>query len=194
MGFDGLLLWSKFPAEAIELRQSGDESASFQCARVDVDGTQLSLYNLHLQSIGLSPDDKQLYTSLTRRPTAHKLENARYDLLSKLSAAMKARARQADLLRAQIDSIGGQNIIVAGDFNDIEDCHAQRVIEGKDLHSVYTSVGRGPSVTYYANRFYFNIDHVLYGSDIVPLSYSRPMARTSDHYPVIVNLAIPVKR
>lgn len=191
VGHGNLLLWSKFPFDTIAVRQSGDRTASFQAVRVDVGGTGLTIYNIHLQSIGLSNNDKQLYTSITRRPTAHRLETARYDLVTKLSAAMKARARQAALLREQIDSIGGAAIVVAGDFNDIEDCYAQRCIEGDNLRSVYTSVGRGPSLTYFANRFYFNIDHILYGGDIVPLSYRRPTPRTSDHYPVIATIAIP---
>lgn len=192
-GHKSLHLLSKYPFDTIDVRQPDDPSAMFQCVRLNVDGTPVVLYNIHLQSIGLSTDDKALYGSITRHPTTDKLENARYGMIAKLSAAMKARSHQAIMLRHNIDSIGGPNIIVAGDFNDIEDCHAQRIIEGKTLESTFTSVGFGPTVTYYANRFYFNIDHILYGGNLKAMSYERGHGRSSDHYPVMGTFALPVK-
>lgn len=190
-GHGSLAIWSKYPMEKIDLVQPGDPTGMFMAARVDIDGSELTLYNIHLQSLGLSNTDKELYGSITRRPTTHKLENARYGLISKLSGAMKQRTVQAHQLRAQIDSIGGTGILVAGDFNDIEDCYAQRVIEGKTLHSTFTSVGCGPTMTYYANRFYFNIDHLLYGGNLQALGYHRGHSRASDHYPISGIFAIP---
>lgn len=189
-GPSSLAIWSRYPIDSISINQPSDPSGMFQCVKADIDGTPLILYNIHLQSIRLSNDDKALYGSLTRRPTTHKLENARYGMIAKLSAAMKERSIQAKMLRHAIDSIGGSNIIVAGDFNDIEDCHAQRVIEGSNLKSTFTTVGFGPTVTYYANRFYFNIDHILYGGDIKAIDYKCLRSRASDHYPVTGTFAL----
>ncbi len=192
-GYGTLAIWSRYPMEEVRMIQPEDPSGMFMCVKVDVKGTGLTLYNIHLQSLGLNNIDKELYGSITRRPTTDKLENARNGFISKLSHAMKRRAVQARSLRGQIDSIGGRNILVAGDFNDIEDCYAQRVIEGKTLHSTFATVGCGPTVTYYANRFYFNIDHILYGGDLQAIEYLRGESRASDHYPVCGVYAIPLK-
>ncbi len=158
-----------------------------------VDSVPLNLYNIHLQSIGLSDDDKKLYGSLTRNVTSRKLEKARHGMLSKLSQAMKERAHQAIMLRNELDSVGGPNIIVAGDFNDISDCWTQRKIMGRDLKSAFTSAAVGPTVTYYANRFYFNIDHVLYSNNLQTIKYERLDSRASDHYPVLVTFSFPAR-
>lgn len=185
------LIWSKYPLENIPMPATGDPTASFQCANVTIGSSTLTLYNIHLQSLGLSNADKRLYGTLTTSPTTVKLDEARYDLISKLSAAMKKRSRQAHQLRDIIDNNNSDNIIVAGDFNDIEDCYAQRVIQGNNLESTFTAVGVGPTVTYYADRFYFNIDHMLYGGKLIPLDYQCVKVRISDHYPVIGTYAIP---
>lgn len=191
----GNSMWvlSKFPTDSVPLRQaSNTTSCMFQCVKVDVKGTMLTLFNIHLQSIGLLSADKQLYHEITTRPiTKQRIEEARYDLISKVSQAMRERAGQAHLLREQIDATGTENVVVAGDFNDIEGCYAERVIAGRELRSVYTSVSRGPTITYYADRLYFNIDHVLYGPRIIPLKYHRGNVKASDHYSVSVELAVP---
>lgn len=189
---NGLNVYSKFPTDSIPIKQSGNETTSFQCVRVNVDGTPVILYNIHLQSLKLLSEDKKLYVDITKRPTRQRLEEARYDLLGKLTRAMKLRSGEAHLLRREIERIGGGNIIVAGDFNDIEGCYAQRVIEGKNLRSVYTAAGRGPAFTYNASRLYFNIDHVLCSNNIKPLSYKRGNIRSSDHYPVTATVGIPL--
>lgn len=191
-GHGTLSIWSKFPFDTLAMRQYPEASSMYQCARINIDGTPVTLYNVHLQSIGLSRDDKALYGSITRRPTTHKLENARSSMITKLSAAMRARALEAALLRQQIDSIGGSDIIVTGDFNDIEDCYAQRLIQGRTLRSAFTSAGFGPTVTYHDNRFYFNIDHILYGGRLKILEYERGRNRSSDHYSVCSTFALPV--
>ncbi|MDE6086690.1 MAG: endonuclease/exonuclease/phosphatase family protein [Muribaculaceae bacterium] len=186
-----LTVWSRYPITGIKLVQPEDPTAFFQCVNIEIENFPITLYNVHLQSIGLSPEDKKLYGSITRRVTSRKLEKARDGFLSKLSHAMKERAGQAVLLREQIDSIGGQNILVTGDFNDIADCWSQREVMGKDLKSAFTTAGLGPTVTYYANRFYFNIDHVLYSNGFTPVKYQRIKSLASDHYPVLVTFAIP---
>lgn len=184
-----MAILSKYPIDTIPMPNSGDPTALFMCARADVDGTDVMVYNLHLQSIGLSPEDKQLYDNLTSKPTTHRIEDGR-GLISKLSQAMKKRSEQAQMVRQAIDSIGGDHILVCGDFNDIEGCYAERLIAGKQLHSLYTSVGVGPVITYYVNRFYFNIDHILYGG-LEPLDYKCLRVKASDHYAVTGKLSLP---
>lgn len=188
------VILSKFPFDTIAVTQPRSQSASVLCARFDIDGFQLTAMSVHLQSIGLSTDDKELYTEMSEGHARHNLRRARNQLLPKLAHAFRQRASQARLIRHEIDSLKPANMIVVGDFNDISGCYAMRVIEGSDMTDVYSHVGCGPLITYHAHRFYFHIDHVLYGGDLTPLSFHRGSLRSSDHYPVTATFAIPADK
>ncbi len=189
---NSMAIWSKYPFDTIGVRQYPDPSSLFLVADVDVDGYPLTVYNVHLQSLSLSDNDKVMYYNFTRGNLASSGTDATpTSLVRKLSAAMKKRAVQAELLRSQIDSLARKNILVAGDFNDIADCWAQRTIMGGDLASTFSAVGFGPTISYNAFHFYFNIDHILYGGNLRPLRIHRGRERSSDHYSVTATYAIP---
>lgn len=143
---------------------------------------------MHLQSIGLNDDDKELFRDLTEGEVEgrRKMSRVKHQLLGKLSHAFKERAKQARLLRSQIDSIGIENVIVAGDFNDIPGCFALRELCRDDFRNAFTDAGCGPTITYHANRFYFHIDHVVYRGNMKAIGYRRGNCPNSDHYPVTV--------
>lgn len=187
-----MAIWSKYPLRAVCVKQYPDPSSLFLVADVDVGGYPLTVYNVHLQSLSLSDTDKALYYNMTNGSVIEtNKQSTPTGLLRKVSYAMERRAEQAILLRSQIDSLSRRNVIVAGDFNDIADCWAQRTIMGRDIKSTFSAVGFGPTISYNAFRFYFNIDHVLYGGDIRPLRIHRGRERSSDHYPVTATFAIP---
>lgn len=176
-----------FPMKKIKLRQPPESWAEFTGAELDVHGNKLLVINVHLQSIGLNSDDKVLYEELTNGEKVEDIGAVKHQLLGKLNHAFKRRAMQARLLREQIDSLNYENVIVSGDFNDIPDCYAMRVISGDDFRSAFAECARGPMITYHANRFYFHIDHVLYRGRLKPISFTRGNIPNSDHYPVEVH-------
>lgn len=183
----GLTIMSKFPTDTVAVAKKafeGSFTADFACYRLNVEGRVLHIFNVHLQSIGLTRDDKQLYRTLLHRDFSRRnIEEARRQLVSKLSEAFRQRALQAKALRQCIDSIGG-NVIVCGDFNDIPGCYATRVVAGDDFSDAYRCAATGPAITYYANKFYFRIDHIFYRGDLEAVYVSRDKLKTSDHYPL----------
>ena len=144
----------------------------------------MTLFNVHLQSIALTPDDRQLYMSLTRKPSEERLKQAKSQLLSKLCYGFKQRTVQAQILKEYIDTIGG-NMIVCGDFNDVPGCYAIRTLEKAGLRDAYADAAFGPSITYHASRFYFRIDHSLYRGNFEAVKCERGYVDSSDHYPLI---------
>ncbi len=188
-----MVIWSKYPIDTVRIAQYPDPSSMFMAADIDVNGYQLTVFNVHLQSLYLSDNDKELYYNITKgNISGSNTDSTTKSLVRKLSGAMKQRALQARLLRSQIDSLDRPNTIVVGDFNDIADCWAQRTIMGRNLRSTFSAVGFGPTISYNAFHFYFNIDHMLYGGDIRPLRIHRGRELSSDHYSVTATYAIPL--
>lgn len=182
----GNSILSKWPFHKVELQVPSSFEGRLAAYRVYVKWRRLTIFEVHMTSIGLSADDKELFRALTHLNAVADFEKVRHQLLGKLSVAFRARAQQARNLRDYINRVGGENIVVCGDFNDIPGCYAIRTICGDNLRSAYSDVGFGPTITYYANKFYFRIDHILYSDQLEPVWIKRGDVRTSDHYPLLV--------
>ena len=172
---------SKYPIKRLPVKLADTNSFYLGCYEVNINGKPITLVNVHLQSLGLTPRDKEIYRNLTG---GHKesMDTVRHALLHKLKDAFHARARQAIKVRHLLDDISGP-VIVCGDFNDISGCYAMRAIQGHDMGDTYRMAGLGPAVTYHDNRFYFRIDHILYRG-LTPLKCYVGDNPASDHYPV----------
>lgn len=176
---------SKFPIYPIDLPQDEEKTAFHQGAIAEIQGHRTLIISAHLQSIGLDSSDKELYREITEGEGGkQKIKEAKQQLLSKLSRAFILRARQAELIRHQIDSLNVENVIVCGDFNDIQDSYAMRILRQDDFKSAFSSAGFGPVITYHANRFYFHIDHILYRGELEAIKFKKYDFARSDHYPI----------
>lgn len=184
-GVRGQDILSKFPIEPVELRQGGEVTGVFAGAVADIHGHRTLILCLHMQSIGLKPDDKELFVELTEGEVRGKKDAVRHQLISKLAHAFRLRAGQARLVREQIDSLGIENVVIGGDFNDIPDCYALREVRGHDFRNAYSRAALGPAITYHNARLWFRIDHILYRGDMRPVSCERGDVPYSDHYPLI---------
>lgn len=175
---------SKYPLYPVKLRQPDSHTGGWVGAIANIQGHRTLIISVHLESIGLDNNDKELYHELTKGGDGTTFSEVRHQLLSKLSRAFRKRAEQARELRQQIDSIGIRNVIVAGDFNDIPDCYAMRTIAGNDFRSSFATAGFGPKITYHANRFYFHIDHILFRGQLKATSFGVDTYNRSDHYAI----------
>lgn len=177
---------SKYPIEPIHvsLDRSGFSAGDVGIYRVCLPGGKLmTLFNCHLESLGLNDGDKEVYRELTELHSED-FSNVRNRLLRKIADANVARARQTQMLLGVIRHYGGPNVIICGDFNDVPDCYAIRTFGDAGFRSVYPQLGFGPMVTFNANRFYFCIDHILYRGDLRPLDIEKGTLKASDHYPL----------
>lgn len=166
--------------------------------RLNIQGHEIHLINVHLKSIGLTPEDKTLYKEALEMPATkselkRELKEVKSQLLTKLSEAFKIRTLQARTVRNIVDSIRGP-FIVAGDFNDIPDCYAVRTIKGKDMHDAYADAAFGPTITYHGDKFYFRIDQILYRGPFKAVDIERGDISSSDHNPLLATFLFdPVK-
>lgn len=182
-------LFSKYPFEQIELHTPREARLAMLGFKLNIKGHEIHLINVHLKSIGLTPEDKTLYKEAldlpaTKSELKRELKEVKSQLLSKLSEAFKIRTIQARAVRNIVDSIGGP-FIVAGDFNDIPNCYAVRTIKGKDMHDAYAEAAFGPTITYHGDKFYFRIDQILYRGPFKAVDIERGDISSSDHNPLL---------
>lgn len=181
------MLLSRYPARQVTTPQPDWGTGKYAAYILDVEGHELLVINCHLQSIGLTPDDKEAYRELTDkelRPTRKELSQVKSDVMPKLLSAFKTRAQQARHIKQFIDSMSVKNVLLMGDFNDVAGSYAYRTIRSCGLKDAYAQTAFGPTITYNASRFYFHIDQILYRGDLRAVSIWRGKSRSSDHYPV----------
>lgn len=180
---NGQALFSKYPFDDLGAVRSDSVFMIAHAYRIHIDSTQVTLINVHLRSIGLTEQDKELYEKITE---GHRedMKEIKKSLLSKLRHAFLDRSVQAERIRQYLDGIAGP-VIVCGDFNDVPLCYAQRVIMGNNLTDAYSASARFPTVTFHVNNMYFRIDHILCGDGLKPVYTECDHVNSSDHYPVI---------
>lgn len=183
----GEIIFSKYPFKIVPTPQPAWHTAHYSAYELDVDGHPLLVVNCHLQSIGLTPDDKALYRELTDKriesPTRSELSKVKNSILSKLAIAFKLRAEQARHIRQFLEEHPG-NAILVGDFNDVQGNYAYRCICSAGMRDAYADSGFGPTITYIDNRFYFHIDQIFYRGDMRAVDIVRGDIKSSDHYPM----------
>ena len=201
VGYHDIAIMSKYPYRVFEdstmvqgfgALDNGYTEYHFYAKAFDLDlpdGQQLRLLGVHMQSIGLSPNEKDLYVELTEGTSVNRnsLSRARRSLYAKLAAAWRRRAEQARMLRSIIDGCEA-NLVVCGDFNDAPTSYSYRTVLGDDLHDAYAECALGPTFTFNQHRFYFKIDHFMYRGNLRAVAASCPHVGMSDHYPQVVTL------
>lgn len=148
---------------------------------------QLRIINLHLQSVGLSDDAKNLYMRITENQvdgTKQELRNIKNSIFGQLLWAYRLRADEACDVRTLLDE-SPANVILCGDFNDTPSSFVYRTILGDDMRDAFVECGNGFAHTYHDNRFYFKIDHIMYRGAFQAVGWKRDKRGDSDHYPQV---------
>ncbi|MCM1310521.1 MAG: endonuclease/exonuclease/phosphatase family protein [Bacteroides sp.] len=184
----GTVMYSKRPILHITPPENVRSKGNMEVFRTSVAGRAVNIFGVHLQSIGLNNDDKELFRSLADTDTSDAnrttVGRVRRQIIAKLYDAFENRAHQAKMLRTYIEQLGG-NIIVCGDFNDVPGCRTIHILEEAGLKDAYAETALGPTITYNAPLFLFRIDHVLYRGDMTAKRIQRGDVASSDHYPML---------
>lgn len=180
----GMAVLSKYPFNKVHVENADPNQLDLCRYDVDINGFKLHLFSLHMQSIGLTAEDKELYRNITEGESSADMDQLRVSIIAKLKAAFRSRAVQARIVRQAIDETDG-NILLCGDFNDIPGSFAARTIAGDDLTDAYRHAGLGPAITYHADRLYFRIDQMFYRGDLDAIRTWVGDCHSSDHYPLI---------
>lgn len=193
-GFRDLVILSKYPYSvvpdsAFETNPNQDVDVYAKAFDIEMpDGKQLRIISMHLHSLGMDRNDKNLYTDIIRREVnvnnRSNLQRIKHSLYDKLRRAFVLHAKEAEIVRSMIDK-GPSNVIVCGDFNEAPSSYCYRIIRGDDFHDTFQDCGCGFTYTFNANRMYFKIDHILYRGNIEAVEWRRDKIADSDHYPQV---------
>ena len=187
-------IFSKFPVEPIQTgfkRRKESGAANLGCFRAEIRGEKVTIFNIHLQSFSLGPEDRAMFKDLAHlNGSEQQIAGMRSHLVNKIRAAGPQRVRDTEELIKYIRKFGGPNVIVCGDFNDVPGSYPLRMLEDEHFRQVYPEVGFGPMITYNSGGFYFRIDHILYRGYMRPLDMRRGSIKSSDHYPVTATFEI----
>ena len=189
-----VVILSRFPfqSDTIHIDYPTRNNHSTACW-IDCFGDSLLVINNHLESNGLSPEEKDEYTNAIIEPKSETIKSSSRVLISKLSEAVAYRGAQADTIRAIADRNAAHPVIVCGDFNDTPISYTYQRL-ARRLNSAYRQKGRGPGFTYTRRSFPVRIDHLFYSKDWTCTSckIDRTVS-SSDHYPLIVRLRKKVR-
>lgn len=153
-----------------------------------IDGDTIRVYNCHLQSFGIRPDDYSVIDTLGFQP--HKIEEMRL-IGGKLRNGYTRRAPQVDSLRRHIE-LCSYPVIVSGDFNDTPVSNTYYNMQ-RLLNDAFVESGVGISNTYRGKLPSYRIDYIFYSSHFNAYNYRRHRVEYSDHYPVST-LLVPAKK
>ena len=183
---DCIAVFSKYPIlshERIKYQSKGNISGAF---KLKVDNDTILLINNHLETTGLSPEDKTRFKRLVKGDLeTDTAEQASRLLKDKLAEATKKRAPEADAVAEYIMKHKDMPIILCGDFNDGPISYVHRTIS-KDLTDCYITTANGPGISYHRSGFYVRIDNIMCSNDFEPYGCKVDDDITdSDHYPII---------
>lgn len=156
---------------------------------LQADNDTLTLVNCHLQSIGMSPEDKGKYAEALHSLDRSEMKAEMKFLSEKLASPVVARARQIQEITAHLDSLPPtRSVWVCGDFNDTPISYAYQQISRR-LCNAYRTSGRGIGVSYNEEYFPIRIDHIFFSHDWeCSNACIDSHIHVSDHFPAIAHL------
>lgn len=193
----GLALFSRFPiVSAKRIDPAPKQYFASMYYVLDIHGQRVALVNNHLKSNNIEPADREFYSDMIEHFEKDSLSRIKQNLLYKLAAAYKERAKQSDHIAAfvrQEHPMGyGADMpaLICGDFNDTPISYCYRTIRGS-LHDAWQDAGLGLGITYHQHYFWFHIDHIFYSRHFHAIDCQvLRQYKYSDHYPILATFQI----
>jgi endonuclease/exonuclease/phosphatase family metal-dependent hydrolase len=142
----------------------------------------IRVYNMHLQSIKISPDVNEIDENIDviNQQKSQKL-------LNRISKAFKQQQQQAEIFREhKLKSI--YPTIICGDMNNSAFSYVYRSIKG-DMKDAFEEAGLGFGATYKFRYYPARIDYIFADEKMSVKNFeSFPNFINSDHFPILARL------
>ena len=179
---------SKYPIKLLRYQDffPGDyDAARYTAFEVNIKGEKLTLVNFHLNSYHLSEKERTMLSDMISIKNMEEgVSKFKETMKTRVPYELMIRRKHAENLRDAIDRVKGP-LVMCGDFNDVPESYAYRILRGTDLKDAYVDTSFGPLVTYNRHAFWFHLDQIFYRGDIKPLWVRKERIKSSDHYPLL---------
>lgn len=170
----GMAIFSRYPIvnQGVVFDNKQTNGAIFADIRVGND--TLRIYNVHLESMAISPGSLNDY---------ERAQEVYRQTLGKLHRGSLARAQQLSILMEHLRN-SPHPVILMGDLNEIPYSYAYFKLS-ENLDSAFEKAGRGFEFTYNKILFFLRIDHIFADPSLDPVHFNTHReVDYSDHYPV----------
>ena len=143
----------------------------------------IRVYNMHLQSIKISPDVTEINDDINVMD-----QSKSQKLLRRISKAFKQQQQQAELFKEhKMDC--DYPLIICGDMNNSAFSYVYRNIKGK-LRDTFEEAGKGFGATYKFRYYPARIDYIFADERMKVKQFeSFSDFENSDHYPIMAKLS-----
>ncbi|HNW98955.1 MAG TPA: endonuclease/exonuclease/phosphatase family protein [Bacteroidales bacterium] len=154
---------------------------------VIINSDTVRIYNVHLESIRLQPEDYILANNQKEHSQNDKKKEVTAKegserILRRLKKAFILRGAQADLVAEHISKCP-YPIILCGDFNDTPVSYAYKKISST-LTDAFIESGNGTGQSYAGDFPSFRIDYIMHSKGFRAYNYETIYEQMSDHYPI----------
>ena len=142
------------------------------------------VYNMHLQSIKISPDVNEINENIDAID-----QGKSQKLFNRISKAFTQQQQQAEMIKEHKKDCP-YPIIICGDLNNSAFSYVYRNIKGK-LKDAFEEAGKGFGPTYKFRYYPARIDYILADDKMTVKKFeSFPEFENSDHYPIMAKLSM----
>jgi endonuclease/exonuclease/phosphatase family metal-dependent hydrolase len=187
INFFGVATFSAYPIVnrgRLNLTSRGGNMGIYTDIKIEQD--TIRIYNVHLESIGLSPEDYVFIDGIFKGDNG-KISQDGKRIMRRIKSASIARAQQARDLAAHI-SQSPYPVILTGDFNDTPVSYVYNKLRNQ-LHDAFHS-GFGLGKTYTGIFPTFRIDYILHSDHFTSSGFTTGNQEYSDHFPIYTTLQI----
>ncbi len=181
----GQAIFSKFPIinEGKILFPNSNNNVVFADIKRGTD--IIRVYNMHLQSIKISPDVNEIDENIDAINQGGKSQK----LLNRISKAFMQQQQQAELFKEHKKDCP-YPVIICGDMNNSAFSFVYRDIKGK-LKDTFEEAGKGFGATYKFRYYPARIDYIFTDNTMKVKSFENfPDFVNSDHFPIMTRLSM----
>ncbi len=183
----GTIIYSKYPIirKQFMVNNPNDYNSTFQYVDVLIGKDTVRIFNVHLQSLKFTKENREYLDSGHIKTTAARESRS---VIAKIKAGILKRAVQARFVKDEMNHTPYPKIL-CGDFNDVPLSYAYETI-GQGMQNAFVEKGYGISRTFSAISPTLRIDNIFADSNFVITQFTRIKRNYSDHFPIIADVKL----
>ena len=187
----GIIIFSKYPIvrKQMIVNNPNNYNSTYQFVDVLVNSDTFRIFNVHLQSLKFSKENRE-YLNKASTPVAADISESK-SIISKIKKGIIKRASQAFFIKDEMKT-SPYPIILCGDFNDVPVSYAYETI-GEGMNNAFVQKGSGISGTFSSISPTLRIDNIFVDKRFSVSQFVRVKKKLSDHFPIIADLKFAPK-